>query len=455
MILRNRLLLFLSILLLGCGSTKNVTEIEVLPDWVKTKPIISGYYVGLGSAQKTMNPNEYQSGAKNNALADLTSDISVTISTESVLHQFESSMAYSEDYSSLTKTLAKENLEQYELINSYESQTHYYVLYSLSKEKYKAIKDKRKSEAVKKGINYLLNAQEQKAKIKIYDAIFNYVKGLESVKTYLSESLECEIKGNYTDLGNELYTGLISTINNIIVVPNVSEIDATRGMSISADQLSFLFKTSEGNPIQGLPVAFSFGIRPLRSNKAETDSEGKVNYEIQKSGSKTGTGYFTAKLDVNEVATHCASDPFLRKMLRNMDVPKGSTFIKVENPTFFVETNELNFSKELNPKVLKKKMEQLLTNNDYPVVYKKENANYIIEVNTNTAKQKKEGRMFYATLSGEIKVFNADLQLLFLRPIDDVEGVQLNYNEAGFDAYNNLSNYLTRNFLPKLKEALY
>jgi hypothetical protein len=161
MILRNRLLLFLSVLLLGCGSTKKLTEVEVLPDWVKTKPIIPGYYVGLGSAQKTMNPNEYQSGAKNNALADLTSDISVTISTESVLHQFESAMAYSEDYSSFTKTLAKENLEQYELINSYESQTHYYVLYSLSKEKYKVLKEKRKSEATKKGINFFLKAQEQ------------------------------------------------------------------------------------------------------------------------------------------------------------------------------------------------------------------------------------------------------------------------------------------------------
>jgi len=454
MILKNSLILAFSLFLISCGTTKKSTVVEVLPDWVKTKPIYSGYYVGLGSAQKTPNPNEYQSTAKNNALADLTSEISVTISTQSVMYQFENSSAYSEDFSSLTKALANENIEGYELVNTHSSQTHYYVLYKLSKEKHRAIKEKRKNEATKKGINYLQKANQNLKNIMVYDAIFNYTKGLEAIKPYFSESLECEIDGNYSDLGNELYSGLISTINNIIVTPKVKEIDATKGQTISSNQLVFSFANLNGNPIHGLPVSFNLGKRPLRNSKSETDVNGYVSYEINKLGTKTGTAYFIAQLDANAVATKCATDPLIRKMLRNMDVPKGRILIRLKNPTFFIKTDEKNFGKELNPKVLKKKMEQLLANNSYPVVYREENADYIIEANTDTKKLKKEGRQHYAALFGEIKVLNTDAQLLFVRPINEVKGVQLNIKDAGLDAYNNMSNYLNRYFLPKLKEAI-
>lgn len=454
MILKNKFLIIVLVLFYSCGTTKNAVQTEVIPTWVKIKPVITGYYVGVGSAQKTPNPSEYKLNSKNSALADMASEISVTISTQSVLHKFESSAGYSEDYSAATRAKANEDLEGYELVNTFESQTHYYVYYRLSKEKFNAIKKQRKDDAVKKGVDFLQKANELETNVKIYDAIFNYVKGLEAIKPYFSESLECDIDGNTVYLGNELFSGLTTTINNIIVTPKVSEIDATNGRSIPSSQLAFTFKTSSGNVIQGLPVIFSLGSKPLRNSKKETNALGEVNYEIFQVKARIGSGYFTASLDANKVASHCTADPFLRKMMRKMDMPKGQILIRVNNPVFYIETTEKNFGKEMNPKVLKRKMEQLLANNDFPVVFVKEKADFTIEVNTNTAKSKKEGRMHYATLSGEVKVIDSSGKLILMRPIEKVTGVQLNYNDAGFDAYNNLSGYLNRTFLPKLKDAL-
>ena len=454
MILRNSIILLLIVIFNSCGTSKKAVQSEILPPWVKTKPIIDGYYVGVGSSQKTLNITEYQSASKANALADMASDISVKISSQSVLHKIESSAGYSENYSAKTKTRVKEELEGHELVNSFESSTHYYVYYKLSKEKYKTLKKQRKDDAIKKGIDFLLKAEKSKQNSKVYDAIYNYIKGLEAVKAYLSESLECSVNDKTIFLGNELFSGLTTCVNGINITPKVSEIDATNGKSVSANQLSFTFTNTSGNAIQGLPVAFSFGSKPLRNNKKETNALGEVNYEIYQVKSRLGTGYFIAQLDANKVASHCTSDPFLRKMLRKMDMPKGQILIRVNNPVFYIKTTEKNFGKEMNPKILKRKMEQLLANNNYPVVFNQEKADFIIELNTDTKKSKKEGRMRYSTLSGEIKVIDSKNQLVLMRPIEKVSGVQLNYVDAGFDAYNNLSDYLNRIFLPKLKEAL-
>lgn len=442
------------VFLYSCGTTKKVVQPEVLPNWVTTKPVISGYYVGVGSAQKSINVNEYQTTSKNRALADMTSEISVNISIQSVLHKFESSAGFSEDYSASIKAKAKEQLEGYELVNTFESQTHYYVYYKLSKDKYKAIKKQRKDDAINKGVDLLQKANGFNKNLKTYDAILNYIKGLEVIKPYFSESLECDVNGKSIYLGNELFSGLTTTINSIVVTPKVTEIDATNGKPILSNQLNFTFKTSTGYPIQGLPVVFTLGSKPLRNSKTETNTSGKVSYEIHQMNSRLGTGYFIAKLDANKIASQCTADPMLRKMLRKMDMPSGQILIRLKNPIFYIETTERNFGKDMNPKVLKRKMEQLLTNNSFPVVFNREKADFIIEVNTNTSKSKKEGRMHYAILTGEVKVIDANGQLILMKPIENVKGVQLNYNDAGFDAYNNLTNYLNRTFLPKLKETL-
>ncbi len=123
-------------------------------------------------------------------------------------------------------------------------------------------------------------------------------------------------------------------------------------------------------------------------------------------------------------------------------------------PRFFIETHEKNLGKDLNPKVLKKKMEQLFVDNNYLVVFKKENADYIIEVFTNTKKFKKDRRIRYSILFGKIRVLNSYEQAIIEKSIEGINGSQLNYFDAGLDAYNNLSIYMNREFLPKLKEAL-
>lgn len=146
----------------------------------------------------------------------------------------------------------------------------------------------------------------------------------------------------------------------------------------------------------------------------------------------------------------CGSSQSISKV----ETPQAKPTIKAENAKFYIETDEKNLGKQLNPRVLKMKMEQLMADNGLSVVYRIENANYIIRVFTNTAKQKKENNMCYSILTGEIKIYDTLDRLVLVHKIKDISGKNLNYTKAGFDAYNNLAEYMNTVFIPSLKNAL-
>ena len=51
------------------------------PGWVKKRPNIKGYYIGIGIAEKTKGYKDYLRQAKNNALNELASEITINISS--------------------------------------------------------------------------------------------------------------------------------------------------------------------------------------------------------------------------------------------------------------------------------------------------------------------------------------------------------------------------------------
>ena len=56
-------------LIFACGSTKQVNQIDdYTPNWVKNYPISDDYYIGIGIANKTNNPEKYIQIAQQNAL---------------------------------------------------------------------------------------------------------------------------------------------------------------------------------------------------------------------------------------------------------------------------------------------------------------------------------------------------------------------------------------------------
>jgi hypothetical protein len=440
--------------LLGCGTSKKNTQLQLLPDWVQKKPVSESYYIGIGSALKNGSADDYQGQAKKNALADLSSEITVTIASRSVLHQFESLLGYSEEFMATTKTESNENLEGYELMQTFENETHFYIWYRLSKAGFRQIKEQRKQASVTKGVDFYDKAQIARSNNQYYEAIVNYIKGLEAIKPYFSESLEINYQEKNIFLGNELFTGLLSVVGDIKIVPNKTEIAVKNGAPVTAQELGFRCLNGKNQPLSGIPVVFSLQQRPLPDNTAESNSEGAMSYSLHQVSSLKEIEFFVATVDLVNKASQITPDPVFRKMLRKIDPPKGQIALRIFNPSFFVITNEKNLDKNLEPKIMDAKLKNMLAQQGFPVVLKMELADYRLELQANTSELKKEGRIHYAGLQGEVKVFNAQEQLVFIKSFENIRGTQLGYPEAGLDAYQNLSDYLSKNLTPKLKELV-
>lgn len=86
------------LLSVSCSVTKKSvnSDLPVYPDWIENRPISNDYYIGIAKVFK--NKFDYSSIAKQNALIDLSSEISVKLSSASIFHQVDKGDRYREDY---------------------------------------------------------------------------------------------------------------------------------------------------------------------------------------------------------------------------------------------------------------------------------------------------------------------------------------------------------------------
>ena len=201
---RSIILLTIAIVLGGCAGSQKTNQIPVSPSWVQARPNSSVNYVGIGSARKTGDPNSYMQAAKQNALADLASDISITISSNSVLSAFESQQRYFEDYSSTVRANAQKELEGYEVVGTWEDNTSYWVYYQLSKESYRKLVEEKKRNAVSKSLDFYDRALKSIAANEARTGLVMLIKVLEPIKPYFAETILASYNGNDIFLGNEI-----------------------------------------------------------------------------------------------------------------------------------------------------------------------------------------------------------------------------------------------------------
>ena len=129
-------LLLLTLFIISCQYSKQTTELDSsIPAWVKEYPVSESHYIGIGIADKSNHPQDYIRVAQQNALQNLSSQIKVSISSQSVFLQMDRKYGYEEDYKSNIEVKANEILEGYELVGTFTQQNEYWVYYRLNKQK--------------------------------------------------------------------------------------------------------------------------------------------------------------------------------------------------------------------------------------------------------------------------------------------------------------------------------
>ena len=321
------LLIFL--IITSCGSKKQVGQadtIPIKPSWVNKKPIDQAYYYGVGKADKKYHASDYQQTAKKFALEDLSSEIEVKLDAQSVLYQKETSRDYFETYQAITQIEVSQSISGFEPVDSWNNENEYWVLYRLSKSKYRQIEADKRNQAITQAIHYIdeaENALDNKSRFE------KLLLGLQSIESYLNEPLETTYNNSSIYLGNYITNNIEEMFDGLSITSSKESIDLNfQNCYSSRANWSLQFNNL---PVNNLPVRIKF--KTYTAQQTISDKNGLISYTVE-------AHFFENTPPIVElwVATADLVDDKLLQSLFNEKYASNRLTVSIKKPVFLIES---------------------------------------------------------------------------------------------------------------------
>mgnify|MGYP001300496666 CR=1 FL=1 len=246
------------------------------PGWVKSRPSSQQYFIGIGSSDK--KSSGYRNRAKADALNDLASEISVSISSELIDVMTEYS-GFSEEYArSEIRISTKDDLEGYERYDDYNGKDSYWIYYRISKDYFKRYADN----AISSFDTYLDSKDENDVTLELTLLI----NCLEYIYQAVGQDIYHQSSGK--NLRLEVPRLIKSSLSNIEIKSSKTRYEAYygRGIDDPIDIQVIDRKNSEPVSFIDMEVRFERGDGEFLSDKYRTDKDGQFKVNIAQINSK-------------------------------------------------------------------------------------------------------------------------------------------------------------------------
>lgn len=420
-----------------------VAESKPAPLWVSSRPNSGFKYVGIGFADKSKG-NNYQIEAKKNALYDLSSEIKVQISSNSVLYTVQNNNNFNESFNSMIKLTNTDNIEGYQLIDSYENDKQYWIYYTLDKEEYLKQKAQKKQQIITKASNLItLSFTDEKNK-DFSASLKKRIQAFGVLTPYLSEEINFDP----------------ATTNGIKTVFDLTNLVQLQLQSITVIQpkfmgqlkpyqqvyapLTYTLQIKNATPLQNFPLLVVSDEDKLKvSDKATTTNNGelqvKVNY-IEPMNQLVG---FALSPDVSSLmGGDSVGRAGIAVLKQFINTPSLRVNANVSAINIYVVSVETNFGKATGLNKIQTFIEQKFNGQEVRIVDKLEESDFIIEATANT-KEDISSDILEKNYNIKLAVLLINLQLknklsgevLFKNQVTDVYGYANTIEKAGLNAY--------------------
>ncbi|MEM9982712.1 MAG: LPP20 family lipoprotein, partial [Bacteroidota bacterium] len=350
------------------------------PSWVKAKPVESGYYTGIGYASSQMS--DYQQAAKKSALQDLLSEIKVTVSSRSFLFQTDKNDQFREAYESSIKTTTSGEVQDFELVDTYEDeqQKGYWVYYRLSKAKYQSEKLRKQENAKKQALDFYEKAQQNAQKGDWMTAMDLYMKGLMSLKDYWGENTSVVHEGQEIQLGATLYTKVQRILDQLVVTSPTTKIALSKRMNTSAE-VTVQVQDRTQRSLANMPLSTTFlvgggDVHPYYT----TNAQGKATIIVGKVYGNSASQKLQIGIALEKISQGSVEDPFYNYLLSRFRVPTHEVILSIEKPVFYLTSTEKNLGESLDQTALRDQLKAALANNGVEFTEDKSKAEVWLEL---------------------------------------------------------------------------
>jgi len=318
------------------------------PSWVKQRPSETDYYIGIGMALKSDTDKnlQYTRDSRSKALSEMSSEIKVTISSNSLLRQFEKNNFFREEFESKIYTSVAQTLEGYEVV-TWENKKEYWVMVRLNKDKYELRRRQKLDQAKMLASSFFLSARESAERGEVAQAISNYFKAVTALQNYLGEDLTHRSAHGTVNFSTDIMKDLRSLYRQVVLRPEKSAymIEFSRQLQEPLKLQVTINKNGEEIPVQGLPVEFLFsrGEGSLMP-QAATDFNGYVQCSVSRLISKRKLQEVTACLNLSSILKlENLDSPLLPYFFPGDDLPTARIGIELNKATAYLDLDESVF----------------------------------------------------------------------------------------------------------------
>lgn len=448
--MKNFLVIFLVFILTSCATKKQVAEFEALPDWVKQKPIIPGYYVGIASVKKVGTSAQYISQSRRQALADLAESVSSNVSSTSVLHAIETKYGHSETFDQKIQVSTDDYLEGFEPVDYYENEDSYWVYYKIDKRTYHEMKEKKKKEAIATALAKYQSGLQEEDNNKPKEAIAFYLQGLQAIKQYLNEENPATYNNQNIDIGNELFSSVNEVLNNLKIESKKNSVIVKRRESFK-ENLEFLV-TFHGNPVKGIPVSFLYTGGYLKKDQQDSDANGMVQLAPEPIYSKNEKEQITASIDLKVLAQKSVDDLFIRGLIQKHYIKPATVDIIIKAPSIAINIDKNSCTENQGNKII-----SIFNDNIHQFGFIGEannNADYILKFNFGYRQGERAGGLISVYISGELIIEDNSGKTTWTKQTESIKGIGYSIEEAKNKAFDEFLTSLNRKYFKQALDAI-
>jgi len=445
-----RFLLYISVLfLLGCGAQKEVSKVETnpKPEWTNDRPINSSYYTGIGSASKILHSTDYTIVAKKNALSDMSSEIKIKLTGETFYQTIDNNYAYSEEFQSMVRTTFEEEISDYEIIDTWENESEFWIYTRISKAKHKQIKLEKKNAILDQAYGDFNLAKDFNSAGKTADALDLLGNALLSMKEYWAESNIYLSDNGEISLDKEIYNLFRSTCSNLSLKTSLEEVNLNYSNGFY-ESVSVLI--SDGNQyLANIPVEYKFTFqRYTRPKTIYTNTNGVASVYIENENDGSSSYQLEIGINYDELIHNKENSEMSEMLLNSINKNKISIPVYTVMPTVYVHEN-------VQLSAITKVVKNELQLSGFTITSNPENA----DLEMTLLGDFKPGGMtqgFQLSLL-EFNVILEDhksLRQVFSDSYTNIKGIHMNLAGAEGDAVKNATKKVKKELMPKLLKVI-
>ncbi|MFC1585682.1 LPP20 family lipoprotein [Fibrobacterota bacterium] len=423
------------------------------PAWIERKPVNRTYYIGVGISDKRKNPTDYMAIAKNKALQALASEISVKIENTMLQKLSETDRELKQSFENTIRASTRQSVEGFELVDSWEDETQYWVFYRLSRQAWKKQQDLKRQSVLNMCRDMMERAGKNLVWKKYQESLRLYLQAFIAVIPYLNEDLKMEREGKDVFISHELHANLshiFQGLNFLAASPVYT--GPKQELLQKSPEVSIIFHDGKVQvPVSGLPVKF----KTLQGNsrpRAEglSDHNGRLACRLDSISPEDSRFTLKASLDVKRLAGKDSLPPFIETYLRQFSLPEAELLFIFQGLPVMLSSSELNLGAPLSMPMLEPVVKEYLSTRGIVFVNDATQAHRFIKLDASSRKGNQAYGISFAFVDINIAVVEKGDRELFKTSLSDVKGGQLDFTKAGLEAYKKAKKQIVDEVLPEV-----